>query len=121
MSVLSLMNHRVTIQRSAQSPSRGVQKKTWSDLATDVRCRIHEKRGSINTGQAGQSVEYDAWMFVPASTDIRPKNATDEPDRVVVTSHPAYTGTTFGVVWAGDRSGKASHLTVYLRRRPAGD
>ena len=121
MSVRSLMKHRITIERATVTVSRGVSKKTWTELATDVPCRLFEKRGKLPVGQAGQSSEYDAVLYVATTTDINPKSDGDAPDRVVVTGHPAHSGATFGVLWAGDRSGEASHLTVLLRRRMSGE
>lgn len=117
MSAISLMTHRCTIKRSAPTNVNGVMQANWAAVATNVKCLIQEKAGTINIGPAGAALAYDATCFLPPATDIKPRGTSDNPDQLTQTT-PA-TNAIYLVQHVADRSGFANHLTAYLKRLSA--
>ena len=79
MSSLDLMTHYCTIQRTTQTNTDGVVTNAWADNLTGVQCLLQEGTGKLNLTVAGQGLFYDATLFLPAGTDVRPQ-ATDDHD-----------------------------------------
>lgn len=114
---LGLLTHRCTIKRSAPTNVAGVLQPNWATLAANVRCLIQEKTGKTGTAGGGAGLEYDAVCFLPPGTNVRPRGTDDNPDQILHTT-PA-TNVLYLVRFVADRSGKAHHLTAYLKRCPA--
>lgn len=110
-----MMVHTCTIRRNtpATSASRQVSA-VYANLATGVACFEQQQIGRSRLGGAGVFLEFDAIVFLPSGTDVRPKNACDIPDQLVVN------GTTYLVQWAGDENGMEDHLTAYCKRFQSG-
>ncbi|KKL20077.1 hypothetical protein LCGC14_2459080 [marine sediment metagenome] len=103
MGFRQMLNATGTIRRySSGSPdAHGNPVKTWSDLATDVPCRLQPRRGR-EAVQPTQVVVGSHVLFLEIGTDIT------ERDRVVVAT------LTYEVLFVGDAAGQGHHLEVEL-------
>ena len=119
MSSLSLMSHRCKIQRSGNTNVDGVIVRSWSDLATDVRCLVQESNGRFFHSPSGKFLDCSAVGFFPIGTDIKPQATGDVDDRIVMTSPTRLNNVIYSVLFACDEAGQGDHLTVYLQRLPA--
>lgn len=115
MTSIALMRHRCTIERQTSSNSGGVESKAWASSATGVRCLIQEARGQQRSGPDAIALEYDAIAFFPPSTDIQPQSASQQRDRITMTSPTRMSGRKFTVVHVADECGMENHLTAFLK------
>jgi hypothetical protein len=119
MSSTAMMKHSCTIQRNVQSNVDGVVQSAWSDLRTSVRCLVQEGAGSLRGNAAGQGLVYDAILFLPSGTNVRPQAGDDNNDRIVMSSPARLAGVVYLVKLAVDESGMEDHIVAYLTRVPA--
>lgn len=120
MSSLSLMVHSCRISRNTPANDEGVIVAAWTDVATDVPCLMQEKSGAVKRGEAGAGLEYDAVIYLPPDTDIRPQGAGDQPDRVAITSPARLADRVFLVKFVSDDSGMGDHLKAFVQRLSKG-
>lgn len=113
------MTHLCTIQRVTQTNVDGVVKAAWADNSTGVSCLLQEGAGSLRQTAAGQGLFYDAILFLPYETDIRPQAPDDNNDRVILTYPDRLDGVIYAVKLAVDESGQQDHLVAYLSRVPS--
>lgn len=116
MSLRSLMRHRCTIKRNTTVNTGGVVTPSWATVATSQPCLVQEDRGRIQTGPAGEALEYDAIGYFPAAADLRPRGGNDEPDQIVMESPARMAGVTFLVMHVHDESGQDKLANAYLQR-----
>ena len=102
MGFKQLLNKTCTIRRftSSSNDAHGNPVKVWSDLATDVPCRLQARRGRETT-QPVQVVVGTHTLF------LEPRDIT-ERDRVVVAT------LTYEVLFVSDAAGQGHHLEVDL-------
>lgn len=103
MGFKQMLNATGTIRRftSTAKNSHGNPVKIWSDLATDVPCRLQPRRGR-EAVQPTQVVVGSHILFLEIGTDIT------ERDRVVVSAN------TYEVLFVADAAGQGHHLEVEL-------
>lgn len=109
--------HRCTINRLETTWTDGEAVKTPTAVATNVQCWLQENRGQIGDLTTGAQLEYDAVMFFPFPTDVRPQggqSGESNKDQLVMTRHPVV-GLKLLVQHVRDTSGKAHHLTAYVK------
>ena len=97
----------------------GVIVPTWSALAKSVSCLLQEGAGRLQQTKAGQGLFYDAILFLPIDTDVRPQAGDDNNDRIIMTDPDRLSGSTFMVQLVVDESGMQDHLVAYLNRVPS--
>lgn len=119
MSSASLMTHLCTINRTTQTNTDGVVTNDWEELAENVPCLLQEGAGSLRLTGGGQGLFYDAILFLPYDTDIKPQAKDDNNDQVVMTYPARLNGIIYLVKFAADESGQQDHLVAYLQRVPA--
>ena len=119
MSSLNMMTHLCTIQRNTQSNVDGVITPSWADHATSVPCLIQEGTGRLQQTTGGQGLFYDALLFLPPDSDVKPQAPDENNDRIIMTLPARLTGITYLVKLAVDESGQGDHLVAYLTRVPA--
>lgn len=103
MGFAQLLNKTCVIRRftSSSNDAHGNPVKVWSDLATDIACRLQPRRGR-EAVQPTQVVVGSHVLFLEIGTDIT------ERDRVVVAT------LTYEVLFVGDAAGQGHHLEVDL-------
>ncbi|KKM74969.1 hypothetical protein LCGC14_1395080 [marine sediment metagenome] len=103
MGFKQLLNATGTIRRfnSSSKDMHGNPVKVWSDLATDVPCRLQPRRGR-EAVQPTQVVVGTHVLFLEIGTDIT------ERDRFV------FAPDTYEVLFVGDAAGQGHHLEVDL-------
>ena len=103
MGFRQLLNSICVIRRysSSSKDAHGNLVKVWSDLATDVPCRLQPRRGR-EAVQPIQVVVGSHVLFLEAGNDIT------ERDRVVVTAD------TYEVLFVANAAGQNHHLEVNL-------
>ena len=103
MGFKQMLNTTCVIRRftSSSKDAHGNPIKVWSDLATDVPCRLQPRRGR-EAVQPTQVVVGSHVLFLEIGTDIT------ERDRFV------HAGDTYGVLFVGDAAGQGHHLEVEL-------
>lgn len=113
-----MLVHLATVKRNTVSNVDGVASPSLADDAAGVPCLLQEKIGRVQDGASGLWLEYDAVLFVPFGTDVRPKGSagSDVPDVVVVTDQQGTTLGTFTVLHVADEAGMGHHLVASLRR-----
>lgn len=119
MSSLDLMTHLCTIQRTTQTNTDGVVTNAWANHSTDVPCLMQEQAGKLQLTSGGQGLFYDAMLFLPSGTDVRPQAGDDNNDRVVMTLPSRLNGVKYLIKIVVDESGEEDHLVAYLTRVPA--
>ena len=103
MGFKQMLNVTCVIRRftSSSKDAHGNLVKVWSDLATDVACRLQPRRGR-EAVQPTQVVVGSHVLFLEIGTDIT------EKDRVVVGA------TTYEVLFVEDAAGQGHHLEADL-------
>jgi head-tail adaptor len=98
-----MLNSTCVIRRytSSSKDAHGNLIKVWSDLATDVACRLQPRRGR-EAVQPTQVVIGSHVLFLETGTDIT------ERDRVVVAA------STYEVLFVADAAGQGHHLEAEL-------
>lgn len=66
-------------------------------------------------GPDAAALEYDAIGFFPPGTDIRPVSASQQKDRIAMTSPTRMNGRKFLVLHVADECGMENHLTAFLQ------
>ena len=102
MGFKQLLNKTCVIRRftSTAKDAHGNPIKVWSDLATDVPCRLQARRGRETT-QPVQVVVGTHTLF------LEPRDIT-EKDQIIIGSD------TFEVLFVEDAAGQGHHLEVDL-------
>ena len=103
MGFKQLLNVTCVIRRftSSSKDAHGNPIKVWSDLATDVPCRLQPRRGR-EAVQPTQVVVGTHVLYLEAGVDIT------ERDRVMVAA------STYEVLFVGDAAGQGHHLELEL-------
>ena len=103
MGFKQMLNKTCVIRRftSSSNDAHGNPVKVWSDLATDVPCRLQPRRGR-EAVQPTQVVVGSHVLFLEIGTDIT------ERDQFVLAAD------TYDVLFVGDAAGQGHHLEVDL-------
>lgn len=117
MSLSALLVNRCTIKRPIRTNSSGVSKTTWQTIGTGIPCNLQERPGTFRNMLTGQAAEYDATLYLPASTDLSPVGNSDDQDQVTMEDGA---GTVFVVISVVDSAGRSNHRKALLRRYSGG-
>lgn len=115
MTSLSMMTHLCRVERNSPVNSDGFVSPGWHTVESDVPCLMQQKRGVLQSGEAGLALQYDAVLFLPIDVNLKSSNTGDQPDRIIVTD-PERLRCTLIVQHAADESGMGDHLTAWARR-----
>jgi hypothetical protein len=85
MSIRSLFTRRCTVERAAPATAGdGTVSLSWSTVATGAPCALQPRAAETGLRTAGEALTAEALLFLPAGTDIRPRLADGQADRVTV-------------------------------------
>jgi len=114
MSFNSMLKHKCTIFRPNDTYDSGeLVKDTPTTVKTNQKCLLQEKPGMIVHHESGQELKFDATLFLPKNTDIKPQTGDDVNDSIQMTGNKSGY---YEVVWVGDISGQNHHLEAKLKR-----
>lgn len=114
----AMLRHRCTRERAVVTETDGYEEKVWRPHKQRERCLLQEKRAVLRKEEHGEDLEVDGVIYFARTSDVKPRSAEEQQDRVTITK-PESPGGTFLIVFVADQAGFAYRqglLKAYVKR-----